>query len=83
MPTATLEQIRPLVDQLSLRDQARLLEYLMPRVTRAVVDVKEKETEEGTLPQEWRELFRIGDTIAALDTPQTETMTTAVTTTRR
>jgi methylphosphotriester-DNA--protein-cysteine methyltransferase len=84
MPTATLEQIRPLIDQLSLRDQARLLEYLTPRVTRAVVTVQQEETRAaGILPQEWRELFRIGDAIAQLETPQSEMMTTAVTTSRR
>jgi predicted RNA polymerase sigma factor len=84
MPTATLEQIRPLVDQLSLRDQARLLEYLTPRVTRAVVTVQQEEAKEaGVLPQEWRELFRIGDALADLEPSPIESMTTAVTTSRR
>ena len=84
MSTATLEQIRPLIDQLSLPDQARLLEYLTPRVTRAVVTANQQEAkEEGALAQEWQELFRIGEAIAALAPVDTETMTTAVTTSRR
>lgn len=84
MQTVTLEQARRLVDQLGLSDQARLLEYLMPRVIHTVVAGQQVKTaEKATLPQEWQELFRIGDAIAALETPQQETMTATVTAMRR
>ncbi|MCI0396100.1 MAG: hypothetical protein L0332_26135 [Chloroflexi bacterium] len=84
MRTATLEQVRRLVDQLSLPDQARLLEYLTPRVVRTVVSGQQAEAVgKAALPEAWAELFRIGDAIAALDTPQTETLTSAVTSARR
>lgn len=41
------------------------------------------EVKDETLPKEWRELFRIGDAIAASKKPQDTTMTTAVTEMRR
>jgi len=84
MQTVTLEQARRLVDQLDLSDQARLLEYLMPRVIRTIVAGQQVETtEKTTLPQELQELFRIGDAIAAAETPQQETLTATVTSIRR
>jgi hypothetical protein len=84
MQTATLEQVQRLVDQLSLHDQARLLEYLTPRVVRIVVSAQQTEAaEKSALPSAWNEFFRIGDAIAALDAPQTETLTSAVTSMRR
>lgn len=83
MSTASLEQVPRLVDQLSLRDQARLLEYLTPRVVRTVVSAQQTETAEMTALQDaWDEFFRIGDEIAALDARPTETLTSAVTSMR-
>jgi hypothetical protein len=84
MQTVTLEQARRLVDQLELSDQARLLEYLMPRVIHTVVAGQQVEaTNTATLSPAWQELFRIGDAIAAAETPQQETLTATVTSMRR
>jgi hypothetical protein len=82
--TTTLEQTQRLVHQLSLTDQARLFAYLTPRVVRIVTAERSVEkTEKGTLPPEWQELFRIGDTIAALESQEQETLTAVVTAMRR
>jgi hypothetical protein len=84
MQTATFEQAQQVVDQLSIRDQARLLEYLTPRVVDTVVAIKQAEAIESEfLPQAWQELFRIGDSIAALEASDQETLTETVVSMRR
>lgn len=87
MQTTTLEQVRSLIDQLSLDDQARLLEYLLPRITHAVAAEPYEALDTTDLPQEWQELFRIGDRIGDrignLESLPTETLTRAVTLSRR
>ncbi len=88
MATATLEQIRPLVDQLSLHDQARLLEYLTPRVTRAVVLTPAEPATHPTLdiealPPAWQALFRLGDELGQQEIISNISMTTAVVSSRR
>lgn len=79
MQTTTFEQAQQVIDQLSIRDQARLLEYLTPRVVDTVVTINQVEvTESEFLPQAWQELFRIGDSIAALEASDQETLTETV-----
>jgi hypothetical protein len=79
MPTTTFEQAQQVVDQLNIRDQARLLEYLTPRVVGTVVTIKQAEAVESEfLPQAWQELFRIGDSIAALEAADQMTVTETV-----
>jgi hypothetical protein len=81
MQSTNLEQVQQLVDQLDFQDQARLLAYLTPRITRSGVADKTQRRQPQTenLPQEWRDLFRIGDAIAAQEIVGEETLTTAVT----
>lgn len=91
MQPTTLEHVRSLVDQLGLDDQARLLEYLLPRITHAVAAEPYEAVDTSELPQEWQELFRIGgrigdrigDRIANLESSPAETLTRAVTLSRR
>lgn len=88
MAIATLEQIRPLVDQLSLHDQARLLEYLTPRVTRAVVSdpaelVAQPTLDVEALPPAWQALFCLGDELGQQENISNISMTTAVVSSRR
>lgn len=83
MQPTTLEHVRSLVDQLSLDDQARLLEYLLPRITHAIAAEPYEALDTSALPQEWQELFRIGDVIANLESLPAETLTRAVTLSRR
>jgi hypothetical protein len=84
MQTTTFEQAQQVVDQLNIRDQARLLEYLTPRVVDMVVMIKQAEAIEGdSLPQAWQELFRIGDSIAASQVSDQETLTETVVSVRR
>lgn len=83
MSNAILEQVQQMVDQLSPLDQVRLLEYLTPRIMRAVESAHPPTSEDPPLADAWREFFRIGDAIAALDTPESETLTAAVLAMRR
>lgn len=83
MQPATLEHVRSLVDQLSLDDQSRLLEYLLPRITHAIAAEPYEALDTSELPQEWQALFRTGDRIANLESSPTETLTRAITSPRR
>lgn len=84
MQTTTFEQAQQIVDQLDIRDQARLLEYLTPRVVDTIVMIKQAEAKKGdSLPQAWQELFRIGDSIAALEAVDEMTLTETVVSMRR
>ena len=84
LQTTTFEQAQQVVDQLSIRDQARLLEYLMPRVVDTVVTIKQADAGESEfVPQAWQELFRIGDSIAALEASDQETLTETIVSMRR
>lgn len=83
MQVATLEQIEKLVDQLSMIDQARLLEYLTPRVVQTLVSSKTTEPSKTHVSEAWCELFRIGDEITAMQSPSDLSLTQAVITSRR
>ena len=84
MAESTLNQVQRLVEQLSPYEQAHLLAFLALRlgqvVTAAVPPVSH------TLPETaaaWEEFFRLGDALAASDTPASETLTAAVLAMRR
>jgi hypothetical protein len=82
--TSTLEQVQRLVDRLTLLEQVRLLAYLTPRITRNMESIYPT----AALPASkesnaWKEFFRIGDIVAATDTPESETLTAAITAMRR
>lgn len=84
MTTTTLEQVQRLVDRLTPLEQARLLEYLTPRIVQAVADIQ---PDQSTLNPEytaaWQEFFRAGDALAATDKPDLATLTAAVINMRR
>jgi hypothetical protein len=84
MASATLEEVQRLADQLSTPDQARLLEYLAPRIARAVEKAETRDSAASDAYSEaWQRFFRIGDEIARTTPPGAESMTAAVSKMRR
>jgi hypothetical protein len=83
MATATLDQVQQLVDQLSPLEQVKLLEYLTPRIARAVVQQSGTSVAHTQYQDAWAELFRIGEMIAASDPSDTPTLTSTVLSMRR
>jgi hypothetical protein len=81
---STLDQIQRLVAQLSPHEQAHLLASLALRMAQVVTATAHPAS---TTPPEtaaaWEEFFRLGDALAASDTPATETLTAAVRRMRR
>jgi hypothetical protein len=83
--------VERLVDELTPAEQARLLEYLAPRIARAVAPFGSAEEErrvgDAALEQQrvggWDEFFRIGDAIAAEDRPELPTLTGTLLSMRR
>ena len=84
MTKTTLDHVQHMVDDLSLVDQARLLEYLARCVASAVAanDIPSA-VPFATSTDAWAEFFRIGDTIAADDTGTAASLTAAVLLMRR
>jgi len=84
MSESTLHQVQRLVEQLSPYEQAHLLASLALRMAQVVTStsspasVTPLETAEA-----WEEFFRLGDALAASDTPAAETLTAAVLAMRR
>ena len=84
MAESTLNQVQRLVEQLSPHEQAHLLASLALRMAQVVTStsslaaVTPRETAEA-----WEEFFRLGDALAASDTPAAETLTAAVLAMRR
>ncbi len=78
MAESTLHQVLRLVEQLSPHEQAQVLTSLALRMARVVASslppasVTPRETAEA-----WEELFRLGDALAASDTPTADTLTAA------
>ena len=70
MPTATLEEVKQLVDHLAPLDQVRLIEYLVSRLASAVAEAQSAvpagpESAAGA----WEEFFRLGEELAQRDRP--------------
>ena len=84
MTESTLDQVQRLVAQLSPHEQAHLLASLALRMAQIVTStshpasITPPETAEA-----WEEFFRLGDALAASDTPASETLTAAVLAMRR
>jgi hypothetical protein len=84
MAESTLAQAQQLVDQLTPHDQVRLLAYLTTRLAQVVTALPP--TTGGTPPEPsdvWETFFQLGDMLAAMDTPERETLTAAVLAMRR
>jgi hypothetical protein len=84
MAESTLDQVQRLVEQLSPHEQAHLLAFLALRIARVVIATSHPAS---ATPLEtaaaWEEFFRLGDALAASDTPAAETLTAAVLAMRR
>ncbi|MCA9981166.1 MAG: hypothetical protein KDD89_10035 [Anaerolineales bacterium] len=65
MTTATLTEVQRLVDQLTPLEQAQLMEYLTPRLVRALVELPLPQANDlqRALPSEWQTLFALGDSL--------------------
>jgi hypothetical protein len=84
MADSTLAQAQQLVDQLTPPDQVRLLAYLTTRLAQVVSAFPP--TPGGTSPEPtdvWETFFQLGESLAATDTPERETLTAAVLAMRR
>jgi hypothetical protein len=84
MAESTLDQVQRLVEQLSPHEQAHLLASLALRMAQAVTATSHPASITPPEPTEaWEEFFRLGDALAASDTPAAETLTAAVLAMRR
>ena len=84
MAESTLHQVQRLVEQLSPYEQAHLLASLALRMAQVVTSTASPAdvTAPGTAAA-WEEFFRLGDALAASDTPGADTLTAAVLAMRR
>jgi hypothetical protein len=84
MAESTLHQVQRLVEQLSPYEQAHLLASLPLRMAQVVTSTSSPAavTPPG-IAAAWEEFFRLGDALAASDTPAAETLTAAVLAMRR
>ena len=84
MTESTLDQVQHLVTQLSPHEQAHLLASLALRMAQVVTSTS---SPASVIPREtaeaWEEFFRLGDALAASDTPAAETLTATVLAMRR
>jgi hypothetical protein len=84
MTTATLEVVQRLIDQLTPLEQARLLEYLTPRIVRAMATRQAVQAANGApIAEAWQTFFSVGDQVAATDRPDLPTLTETVQQMRR
>ena len=84
MTTATLENVQHLIDKLTPLEQVRLLEYLTPRIVRAMAARQSVTVANGSrLAETWQAFFRIGDALVASDQPELPTLTQTVQMMRR
>ena len=82
MAESTLHQVQRLVEQLSPYEQAHLLASLALRMAQVVTSSPPAVTPPEPA-EAWEEFFRLGDALAASDTPAAETLTAAVLAMRR
>lgn len=69
MNAITLSYVQTLVDQLSPLDQARLLQYLMPKITRTVATAYKEQSSRPISTEAknaWEQFFKIGDSLNTL-----------------
>jgi hypothetical protein len=84
MGESTLDQVQRLVDQLTPLEQARLLEYLAPRIAQVMASERSASSpSQHSNAEAWSEFFRVGDELASDDSGDGETLTAAVLAMRR
>ena len=84
MPTATLDEIKRLADNLAPLDQVRLIEYLVPRLARVVAEAKSPAPARAERSADrWEEVLRLGEELADHDRPEVSTLTACVLSSRR
>lgn len=84
MAESTRNQVQRLVEQLSPHEQAHLLAFLALRMAQVVTATSHPTSITSPEPAAaWNEVFRLGDALAASDTPAAETLTAAVLAMRR
>jgi hypothetical protein len=84
MAESTFDQVQRLVEQLSPHEQAHLLAFLALRMAQVVTATAPTASHNPPETAEaWEEFFRLGDALAASDTPGSETLTAAVLAMRR
>jgi hypothetical protein len=84
MPTATLDEIKHLADNLAPLDQVRLIEYLVPRLARVVAEAQSTAPAgTGRSADRWEEFLRLGKELAHRDRPEMNTLTAGVLSSRR
>ncbi len=83
MADTILDQAQRLIDQLTPRDQARLLAYLARRLVQVVPVTAPAKTEVAETTEAWERFFQLGEALAATDASEGETLTAAVLAMRR
>ena len=84
MAESTLSQVQRLVEQLSPHEQAHLLASLALRMAQVVTSTAHSASTTPPEPAEaWEEFCRLGDALAASETPASETLTAVVLAMRR
>ena len=80
-----LDEIQRLVDELSPPDQARLLEHLSLNISRMIAETQtlSSPTSQSAHDRAWDAFLRLGDDLAASDSPEAMTLTQAVLSMRR
>jgi hypothetical protein len=83
MVNDSLTQAQHLIDRLTPLDQVRLLAYLTSRIARLVEALPPTPPPPASGAAAWQEFFRLGDSLAATDKPESPTLTTTILTMRR
>lgn len=83
MSDKTLREVEASVEQLELRDQVRLLEYLAPRIARAVLSGPPGADVRADAHAAWQRLREMGERLAATSVPGAPSLTEAVSRMRR
>ncbi len=78
MEENSLIHVQRLAEQLSPYEQARLLSFLAHRVSLLMPAASPVSHVPSEPAPAWEAFFRLGDTIAAMDTPESDSMTAAV-----
>jgi hypothetical protein len=82
--SSKLAEARSLADQLSPLDQVRLMAHLTTRLAQTVTAMEMGAPSARSQADEaWRTFWRTGDALSASDTPESPTLTAAVSAMRR
>ena len=84
MPTARLDEVKRLADNLAPLDQIRLIEHLVPRLAQVVAEAQPTTPAgPGDGADAWEAFLRLGEELAQCDLPELSTLTAAVLSSRR